>query len=196
MIVKVCGITNLEDALAAVEAGASALGFNFYVHSPRYIAPEQAQSILDRLPTGILKVGVFVNVPGTVVAALVGALGLDLAQLHGEAVEYAQGIRLWRAVRVAPELDLAALDSAPAEALLLDTHSDTLYGGTGRTFDWALARRVRSKIILAGGLDASNVRQAIAAALPAGVDACSKLESLPGRKDHARMRQFIQAALA
>jgi phosphoribosylanthranilate isomerase len=196
MIVKICGITNLEDALAAAEAGASALGFNFYSRSPRYVAPERAQAIIDRLPSNILKVGVFVNVPAVVAAALAATLPLDIAQLHGEAIEYPEGVRLWRAWPAAEGLNLDEFDAGPVEAVLLDAPSDALHGGTGQTFDWRLARCGRLRIVLAGGLDAANVRQAIAAAQPWGVDACSKLESEPGRKDHVRVRQFIQAALA
>ncbi len=196
MIVKVCGITNLADALEAAEAGATALGFNFYDGSPRYIAPEAAQPILDRLPSSVLKVGVFVNAPAKVVAALAGALALDVVQLHGDAVEFPEGLRAWRAVAATPGLDLARLDAGPVEAVLLDTPSGGLWGGTGKTFPWELARGARHRIVLAGGLDAENIREAIAAARPWGVDACSKLESTPGKKDHARMRRFIQAALA
>ncbi len=196
MIVKVCGITNLADALEAAEAGATALGFNFYDRSPRYVAPEAAQPILDCLPSSVLKVGVFVNAPAKVVAALAGALGLDVVQLHGDPVEFPEGLRAWRAVAATPELDLARLDAGPVEAVLLDAPAGGLWGGTGKTFPWELVRGARHRIILAGGLDAENVREAIAATRPWGVDACSKLESAPGKKDHDRMRRFIQVALA
>ncbi len=195
MMVKICGITNLDDALAAVEAGASALGFNFYPGSPRYVPVSAAQPILEVLPHKVLKVGVFVTPDAGSASEIAHAAGLDVIQIHGDSPEYPEGVRVWRAVRAAPGLDLCALDPV-AEALLLDTPSDILHGGTGQTFDWALARGAGRRIVLAGGLDHTNVREAIQTALPWGVDACSRLESEPGRKDHNKMRQFIQAALA
>jgi phosphoribosylanthranilate isomerase len=194
MMVKICGITNRDDALAAVEGGASALGFNFYPPSPRYVAPEPAQAILAVLPPGILKVGVFANEPAASVVLLAGQLGLDIVQLHGESAEVPAGLRVWRAVPVAPGFDVASLDPLPAEAFLLDAPSGSVYGGTGRSFDWSLARGARRPVILAGGLDETNVRRAIEEARPWGVDACSRLESAPGRKDHRRMAQFLKAA--
>ena len=194
MMVKICGITNRGDALAAVDGGASALGFNFYPHSPRYIAPEQAETILAALPAGVVKVGVFVNEAADSVASLAGQLGLDVVQLHGESVEIPAGLRVWRALPVEPGFDIASLDTLPAEAFLLDAPAGSLHGGTGRSFDWSLARGARRQVIIAGGLDETNVRRAIEEAQPWGVDACSRLESSPGRKDHHRMEQFLKAA--
>ncbi len=194
MMVKICGITNRGDALAAVDGGASALGFNFYPPSPRYIAPEPAQAILAALPAGILKVGVFVNQAAAAVASLAGQLGLDIVQLHGDSIEIPAGLRVWRSVAVAPGFDVASLDELPAEAFLLDAPSGSVYGGTGRSFDWSLARGARRPVIVAGGLDETNVRRAIEEAQPWGVDACSRLESSPGRKDHHRMAEFLKAA--
>jgi len=194
MMVKICGITNRGDALAAVDGGASALGFNFYPQSPRYIAPEAARDILAALPADVVKVGVFVNEPATAVASLAGELGLDVVQLHGESAEIPAGLRVWRAVAVAPGFDVASLDTLPAEAFLLDAPAGSLHGGTGRSFDWSLARGARRQVIIAGGLDETNVRRAIEDARPWGVDACSRLESAPGQKDHHRMAQFLKAA--
>ena len=194
MMVKICGITNRGDALAAVDGGASALGDNFYPASPRYIAPEPAQAILAALPAGVVKVGVFVNEPAATVASLAGQLGLDVVQLHGDSAEVPAGLRVWRAVAVAPGFDVASLDPLPAEAFLLDAPSGSVYGGTGRSFDWSLARGARRQVIIAGGLDETNVRRAIEEARPWGVDACSRLESSPGRKHHRRMAQFLKAA--
>ena len=196
MMVKICGITNRGDALAAVEGGASALGFNFHPPSPRYIAPASAQPILAELPPAVLKVGVFVNEPADAVAALAGQIGLDIVQLHGESPEFPAGLRVWRALSVTADFDIASLDAIPAEAFLLDAPAGKLYGGTGRTFNWSLARGARRPVILAGGLDETNVRRAIDEARPWGVDACSRLESSPGRKDRARMAQFLKAALS
>ncbi len=196
MMVKICGITNRGDALAAAEGGASALGFNFYPPSPRYLAPEPARAILAALPPGVLKVGVFADEPAANVAALSAQLGLDIVQLHGESPEIPAGLRVWRALPVAPGFDVASLDALTAEAFLLDAPSGSLYGGTGRTFDWTLARGARRPVILAGGLDETNVRRAIEEARPWGVDACSRLESAPGRKDRGRMAQFLKAVLS
>jgi phosphoribosylanthranilate isomerase len=192
MMVKICGITTREDALAAAEAGASALGFNFYAKSPRYIAPEAAGEIGALLPGNILRVGVFVNESPAFVAAASAAAGLNVVQLHGGA---GGGIRVWRACRVDEAFGADSLDDPSAEAFLLDTPSANLHGGTGRTFDWNIARGTGKRIILAGGLDASNVRLAIETAKPWGVDACSRLESSPGRKDARKVREFVKAAL-
>ncbi|HWQ53652.1 MAG TPA: phosphoribosylanthranilate isomerase [Bryobacteraceae bacterium] len=194
MIVKICGITNREDALAAIEGGAAALGFNFWPRSPRYVAPRLAAEIGAALPASVWKVGVFVNEP--LAAEIAREIGLDIVQLHGDETPaaYPAGFRVWKAARVEAGFDLAAWDACPAEALLLDGPAGALYGGAGAAFDWNLARGAK-KIVLAGGLDASNVRAAIEQAHPWGVDACSRIEAAPGRKDHRRMAAFLKAAL-
>ncbi|MBM3786672.1 MAG: phosphoribosylanthranilate isomerase [Acidobacteria bacterium] len=189
--VKVCGITNREDALAAIDAGAHALGFNFYPKSPRYVTPETAAEISAGLP--VLKVGVFVNEPD--LARTVRQAGMDVAQLHGDEPEIPASMRVWKAFRVGPSFQVEQLDAFPAEAFLLDAPGE-LYGGSGHTFDWNLARGASRKILLAGGLDEGNVGTAIQVARPWGVDACSRLESSPGKKDHGRVRRFVAAALA
>jgi phosphoribosylanthranilate isomerase len=196
MIVKICGITNREDALVAVEGGATALGFNFYPASPRYVAPAQAQSIAGIVPARVWKVGLFVNAQPEAALGIAAQTGMDILQVHGNAGEFPAGIRLWKAVRVGPDFRFAELDSPTAEAFLLDTPSETLHGGTGQTFDWKVARGAPRKVILAGGLDENNVRQAIEEAMPWGVDACSRLEAMPGRKDHLKLARFLKAALA
>ncbi len=196
MMVKICGITNRDDALAAAGCGASALGFNFYPGSPRYLTLEAAKQVLESVPGNILKIGVFVNEAPDRISALARELLLDIVQLHGNAPRFPEGLRIWRALRVTPDFDLSVLDAIPAEACLLDTPADGFEGGTGRTFDWTLARGAHRPVILAGGLDETNVRRAIETARPWGVDACSRLESSPGRKDHRKMARFIQAALA
>jgi phosphoribosylanthranilate isomerase len=187
MMVKVCGITNQADADAA--AGAGALGFNFYLKSPRYIAPERVAEI--ETPTGMLRVGVFVNEPRAVEIARQARL--DVIQLHGDETEAPAEFRVWRALRVTPDFTLDRL-SFPAEAFLLDAPGE-LYGGSGHTFAWERATGAQHKILLAGGLGPDNVQQAIATARPWGVDACSRLELRPGIKDHARVAQFIELAL-
>lgn len=196
MIVKICGITNREDALVAVEGGATALGFNFYPASPRYVTPAQAQSIAGIVPADVWKVGLFVNAQPEAALGIAAQTGMDILQVHGNADEFPAGIRLWKAVRVGPGFQFAELDSPTAEAFLLDTPSETLHGGTGQTFDWKRARGAPRQVILAGGLDENNVRQAIEEAMPWGVDACSRLEALPGRKDHLKLARFLKAALS
>lgn len=198
MIVKICGITNREDAQAAVDGGATALGFNFYEKSPRYIAPGDAASILERLPAGVWKVGVFVNASPAELARIRKAAGLDIVQLHGDETPAdlpAEG-RVWKALRVDGTFDPARMDAYRAEAFLLDTPSEEIYGGTGRTFDWTKVTGAGRRIVLAGGLDAENVRAAIERVRPWGVDACSRLEISPGRKDHLKVARFLRAALS
>jgi phosphoribosylanthranilate isomerase len=191
MMVKICGITAREDAVAAVEAGAAALGFNFYPQSPRYISPERAAEIGAGL--AVLKVGIFVNASAGAVSSTMRTAGLDVAQVYGDAPY--PGVRTWRACRVrTSDFSLPAGD--PAEAFLLDGFSPDVYGGAGISFPWAIARELPAKIVLAGGLDAANVRQAIEQACPWGVDACSRIEKSPGRKDHEKMSRFIKVALA
>ena len=194
MMVKICGITRAEDALAAVEAGASALGFNFYAASPRYLTPAAAAAIAEQLPARAVKVGVFVNEAPASVAAIARAVKLDVVQLHGG--EAPAGFRYWRACRVSADAVLDVESATGAEAILLDTAVPGMHGGTGRSFAWPLARIEGWRVIVAGGLDAGNVAEAIRIARPWGVDACSRIESAPGRKDHKKMTDFIQAALA
>lgn len=196
MMVKICGITNRGDALAAVEGGASALGFNFYPRSPRYIRPDRAAELIAELPQSIWKVGVFVNERPEEVAGIAKRTGLDVVQLHGDESEqdYPAGFRIWKAARVDANFRFTDLDQNPAEAILLDAPAGDAFGGTGRTFDWTKANGSTKRIILAGGLDPANVRQAIAAARPWGVDVCSRIESEPGRKDHIKMAQFLREA--
>lgn len=196
-MIKVCGITNVDDALAAVEAGATALGYNFYLRSPRYVTPDAAAAITERLPCRVLHVGVFVNEPSASVARIASTVGLDVAQLHGDeaAADCKVLPRVWKAIGVKPGFAPERLDGYPVEAFLLDTPAGGAYGGTGQTFDWSLIRASGARIVLAGGLGPDNIRMAIRTVRPWGVDACSRLERAPGRKDHQRMREFVQAAL-
>jgi phosphoribosylanthranilate isomerase len=192
MIVKICGITNREDALVAVEAGASAIGFNFYRESPRYISPTGASMIAAKIPASVWRVGVFVNETPESIARIALDAGLDVVQLHG--TSEARGIRVWRAIQANESL-LSHVNDETAEAVLVDTPSDELYGGTGASFEWSRAKGLPKQIILAGGLDAGNVRRAIELALPWGVDACSRLEKSPGVKDRGKVQQFVKTAL-
>jgi phosphoribosylanthranilate isomerase len=196
MIVKICGITNREDAIAAVDGGATALGFNFYPKSPRYVVPACAAEVIAAVPEHVWKVGVFVNESRERAAEIARRLALDVVQLHGDETprDYPENLRVWKAVRVDTGFEPDAWRGHPAEALVLDGPAGALYGGAGVPFDWARARGLPN-IVLAGGLDASNVREAIMQAHPWGVDACSRLESAPGKKDHRKLAAFLQAAL-
>jgi phosphoribosylanthranilate isomerase len=196
MILKICGITCQQDADAAVEGGANAIGFNFYPRSPRYLAPERAAGIATA--AGVRRVGVFVNEARERVEEIGRAAALHVAQLHGEEspADYPAGFAVWKAARVAPGFDLRPFEDCPAEALVLDGPAGELYGGAGRSFDWSLVGVSAWRIVLAGGLDAGNVAQAVALVRPWGVDACSRIESAPGKKDHKKMNEFLQAAKA
>jgi phosphoribosylanthranilate isomerase len=196
MMVKVCGITNRDDALAAAESGASAIGLNFYPKSPRYVTLQHAEDIIRALPNNVLKVGVFVNETRSTLRFTAKRIGLDVIQLHGDETpdNLPPGCRVWKAFRVTEEFRPRELDAYTAEAFVLDGPAEA-YGGGGKPFDWAAAAGVSHKIIVAGGLDAANVASAIRVARPWGVDACSRLEIAPGRKDHAKLRAFLKAAL-
>ena len=191
---KICGITNLEDARAAIELGADALGFNFYRKSPRYIEPERARSLIEALPPLVSTVGVFVDVrsPGQVVE-IARAAGLGTVQLHGsESPDYARQIRplpVFKAFGVGPRLELDRISAYPVQAFLLDTAGGALPGGTGKAFDWdlALAAKRFGRVILAGGLNPDNVYEAICRVQPYGIDVCSGIEREPGRKDYRKM---------
>lgn len=202
LFVKICGITCLEDGLAAAEAGADAVGFVFWPRSPRCVEAEQARRIGAALPASVVRVGVFVDAPAAELARVAVGAGLDVLQLHGsEAPDALQGLPrpAWKALRVGG--GLAAFDVARwegrAAGILLDAQSDAAPGGTGQSFDWRLARTARQHagfLILAGGLNPDNVGAAIAAVTPDGVDVSSGIESRPGRKDAGKLRAFVAAA--
>ena len=149
MMIKICGITNLDDARAAVESGATALGFNFFPASPRFVTVEDAGRVIASLPAAVCKVGVFVNMAPEQVAETARELALDVAQLHGDetAAQFPHGMRVWKAVRVDAEFRPEALDAYPAEAVLLDSGGGGLYGGSGQTFDWSRAAGSKCKIV-------------------------------------------------
>ena len=193
-IVKVCGITNAEDAELACAAGATAIGFNFYALSPRYLVPELAAAIPT--PPGVRRVGVFVNEARETVERIARAAALDVAQLHGDETpaDYPAGLAVWKATRVTGPLNALPFLNSPIEAVLLDGPAGPGYGGCGKSFQWRFAAYSPMRVILAGGLDASNVAEAIAAARPWGVDACSRIEIAPGKKDPLKMTQFLAAA--
>lgn len=210
MKVKICGITNLEDAQAAIDAGADLLGFNFYAKSPRYVSPEVACAIVERIrsshrvPTLI---GVFVNSSLEEVRSVLQAVNLDLAQLHGdEPPEFLarlneRGFKALRPVS-AEDAETNAARYAPhgstEPVLMIDAYRKDRYGGTGHVGDWSTAAKLarRYPILLAGGLTAENVAQAIRQVKPWGVDVASGVESSPGEKDVEKMREFVAKAKA
>ena len=198
--VKICGITNLPDGMAAAEAGADALGFVFYDQSPRHISIHAAAELIRQLPPFVMKVGVFVNAPEDLVVRAIRECGLNLLQFHGdEPPDYCLqfGLMSMKAFRIRDAASLQALQDYPTDAWLLDAYSPGKPGGTGETFNWDLALEARSlgrPIFLAGGLTPENVAEAVQRAQPYGVDVSSGVEAAPGRKDHAKVRAFIQAA--
>ena len=201
--IKICGITNPDDAAAAVEAGVDALGFVLYRKSPRYIEPHLVKQIIAELPPFVLPVGVFVNEDAKVVRDLMDSCGLVLAQLHGdETATYCEtlGRPVLKAIRLKDRPSFLALAEfrgrAGVRGLLLDAYSEDAYGGTGRTTDWSLAAEVAraAAVLLAGGLTAENVGAAVRTVRPYGVDVSSGVEDRPGKKNREKMRAFVQAA--
>lgn len=199
--VKICGITNWDDAKLAIDEGAAALGFNFYPPSPRAVSPAEAWAIIRRLPPFVEAVGVFVNWSFAAVDALARALRLDAVQLHGDespgvVAQCATAHRVIKAFQVGRGFRPAILARyAEASAFLLDGSRARLRGGTGATFDWRIARRAGryGDIILAGGITPENVAQAIREGRPFGVDVASGVELRPGKKDPARVRELMHA---
>jgi phosphoribosylanthranilate isomerase len=199
--IKICGITNLQDALACADAGADLLGFNFYPGSPRYIEPAAAREIVAQLPGSITTVGVFVNAGSSHdVARMADAAGVAAVQLHGEeSPAYCRELNgrfVIKALRATDEYTPDSAAEYATDAILLDSFDGHVRGGSGKVFDWSLAQRTNElvpKLFLAGGLDPENVAAAVASVQPFGVDACSRLEISPGRKDIALVRRFIDA---
>jgi phosphoribosylanthranilate isomerase len=196
--IKICGITNLEDALMVVEAGADALGFVFFKGSPRFIAPEQAAAIIRCLPPFVQTVGLFVNEGLTTVNSVADQCGLDIVQLHGEeSPDYCHAVRrrVIKAFRVKDAASLESLAGYCVAGCLLDAWSPVAHGGTGTTFNWGIAAQAAASrsIILAGGLTPENVAEAVVTVRPYAVDVSSGVESVPGKKDAGLVSRFIRA---
>lgn len=195
--VKICGITNEEDAFCAAGCGADALGFIFYPPSPRYIAPDAARRIIEKLPAGMAKVGVFVNEDVKTVQWISELCGLDFIQLHGdESVEYCLSFApktIIKAVHLRDETDLLNAFCYNVTAILVDSRYAGLYGGTGKTANWDLALRIKSKkpLILSGGLNEDNVIEALEKVAPVALDINSGVEKKPGRKDHEKLARIF-----
>jgi phosphoribosylanthranilate isomerase len=195
--VKICGITNEEDALCAAACGADALGFIFYEPSPRYIAPADALEIIKKLPAHIAVVGVFVNAAAKNVKQISGLCGLDLIQLHGdESIEYCSAFppeTIIKAVHLRSEDDVLNAFRYDAAAILVDSRDAGLYGGTGKTANWDLALKIKNKktLILSGGLNEDNVGEALERVAPAALDINSGVEIKPGKKDHRKLAKIF-----
>jgi len=192
MFVKICGLTNLEDSLAASNAGAQALGFNFVKSSPRFIEAADLAQWIERIPAHIWKVGVFADETAAHVIETCQRFGLQVAQLHGNESpeQIPSDLRVWKAFRLQLGFNHAVFDNLQTEAILFDGPA------SGIPFDWTTACPQGRNVILAGGLHSGNVRQAIAAIQPWGVDVCSRIEISPRQKDHNLMTQFVQTALS
>ncbi|MCF7956088.1 MAG: phosphoribosylanthranilate isomerase [Phycisphaerae bacterium] len=194
--VKICGITNVEDALAAIEMGADLIGFNFYTQSKRYVTPEQAREIIDKLPTFIDTVGIFVNAAGEHVRAVAEMCSFNWVQLHGdETPEYCDALRwisakVMKAIRVKDAADIERANTFYTDAILLDAFHPDEYGGTGEKFDWNLVRRLQTRVFLAGGITPENAVEAVEVGAY-GIDICSGIESSPGKKDHEKMQKLF-----
>jgi phosphoribosylanthranilate isomerase len=197
--VKICGLTNLEDALVAAESGADALGFVFYPQSPRCIEPKEAKDIIRKLPPYATMVGVFANAGEDEVLRVMDECGLDLAQLQGDEPPSTcerLGSRAIKAIRVKDLDSLASMKTYSVRAFVLDTYTPENFGGTGKRFDWDLAVEAKQygRVILAGGLSPENVQKAIQKVRPYGVDVSSGVERRIGKKDPEKVRQFIRMA--
>jgi phosphoribosylanthranilate isomerase len=194
--VKICGITNLEDALCAAENGADAVGFIFYPPSSRYIEPQKAREIIDRLPDRLVKVGVFVNEKYAVVAKIYEDCCFDMLQLHGdESPEYCLQFpkdRIIKALELKNEKDIKKAASFEVAAILVDSRHAGLYGGTGKTANWELASRLSQPLILSGGLREENILEAMRVVNPAALDINSGVESSPGQKDCVKIERLMQ----
>jgi phosphoribosylanthranilate isomerase len=198
--VKICGVTDLRDALAAAEAGASAIGFNFYRRSPRYVSPEVAACIAAELPAAVCRVGVFVNEPRASMTSIACQVGLNAIQLHGD--ESPEECARWdrkviKAIRLRDAAAVAAAGSYAVDFILADAYVEGTPGGSGRRVDLDLLAQLNTmRLIVAGGLDPGNVTEVVRRIRPFGVDVASGVERAPGRKDRTLMRRFIENAVA
>lgn len=197
VLVKICGLTNLDDTLDAIECGADFLGFNFYPDSPRYLSPEKAKEILREVPEAIIKVGVFVNADREQVLDLACELELDYLQFHGDETPgycNAFGRPWYKAFRLKEENDLGLIPAYESEWFLVDANVEKAFGGTGVVANWDLARKAKQygRLMLSGGLNPQNIEMAIQAVHPFAVDVASGVEISPGIKDRTKMDELIQ----
>ncbi|MDD5610990.1 MAG: phosphoribosylanthranilate isomerase [Candidatus Omnitrophica bacterium] len=199
--VKICGITNLEDAQASIDAGCDALGFVFYKKSPRYIRPQIVAEIIKHLPAKLIKIGVFVNAKEEAIKRIAKLDHLDMLQFHGnESPGFCRKFKKYKVIkafRIKDKIDLPMIARYKTFAYLFDTFVKSKIGGTGRKFDWKLLRHLdglKQPVFLSGGLTAKNVKRATRSFKPAWLDASTSLEKYPGKKDSNKIRNFIRAA--
>lgn len=199
--VKICGITNYEDAIDAVNLGTDYLGFNFYRHSPRYISVSKARNIIEKLPKNAKNVGVFVNENIKKIREIIDFCNINIIQLSGDEdtdfilnLKKTSNEKIIKSFRIKDNGDIKKIKYLKIDYIILDSFKNGLYGGTGKTFDLGVAKYVdRKKLFLAGGLKTSNVRRAIKEVNPYAIDVCSSIESSPGKKDYKKMKEFIEA---
>jgi phosphoribosylanthranilate isomerase len=199
--VKICGLTNLDDAVKATELGADLLGFNFYPQSPRYIEPQEAEKIIAKLPASLDMVGLFVNADADTIRKIAGDLMLDWVQLHGDespqfcALLDNMSAQIIKVIRVKDSKDIDYVKNFATDALLLDAYNPSLYGGTGRRFDWSslpeLTGYLLGKTFLAGGINPENVVEALGQGFY-GIDVCSGIEDSPRKKNHKKMEELFK----
>jgi phosphoribosylanthranilate isomerase len=194
--VKICGLTNYEDAIAAADMGADMLGFNFYPKSPRYVKPQDALKIIDKLPAFVDVIGLFVNDSFDRIKQTIEQCNLDWVQFHGdETPDFCDlfqplNVRTIKAIRVKEKNDIKRAEEYYTDVILLDAFDPQKYGGTGLVFDWNIIGNISKRIFLAGGITADNARKAVELGIY-GIDVCSGIESRPGKKDHAKMRKLF-----
>ena len=199
--VKICGITNYEDAAHAAILGADYIGFNFYELSPRHVDESEVKKFIGRLPKNVKKVGVFVNQNLDKVKKIVKALDLDLIQLHGdETQDYCSKLKaetkkhIIKAFRIRSKEDIKKISNYNVDFLMFDAYKEEMFGGTRKTFDWKIINGVNKPFFLSGGLNPKNVKEAIRTAKPYAVDAASSVEETLRKKDYKKMEKFIEAA--
>ncbi|MBF0620250.1 MAG: phosphoribosylanthranilate isomerase [Candidatus Omnitrophica bacterium] len=200
--IKICGITNKEDAFKAIKLGAHALGFIFHKKSPRFISPSRAKNIIAVLPPFVTLTGVFVNERGGAIRDIISFCGLNAIQLHGEENHHdchrlkRYNTKIIKAFRVNDTFDFAQTEKYDVDAMLFDTYQESVQGGTGKVFNWELLKKakVRGAVILSGGLNSKNVFNAIQDVRPYGVDVSSGVEASVGVKDHRLLEEFIRSA--
>lgn len=194
--VKICGLTNYDDAVAAMDMGADLLGFNFYPDSPRYVTPEKAERIINKLPGFIDTAGVFVNESVEHIHKTKAVCPLDWVQLHGDEDPafcrslLTHNVKTMKAIRVKSQEDIERANSFFTDAVLLDAFDPDKYGGTGLTFDWNIIGHISKRVFLAGGINPDNAVAAVELGVY-GIDVCSGIESRPGKKDHRKMRKLF-----
>jgi len=195
--VKICGITNYEDAVAALDMGADLLGFNFYPKSPRFVPPEKAREIISKLPGFIDIAGVFVNESIEQIHKTKNLCQLDWVQLHGDEDPefckqfFSRNVKVMKAIRVKKQSDIQQAEDYFTDAILLDAFNPEKYGGTGLTFDWNIVGHINKRVFLAGGINPDNAPEAIKLGVY-GIDVCSGIEVEPGKKDHKKMRKLFE----